>query len=375
MAKAYTPGLKVSSRTTHRARRLLPISGELKVSVGDEVSADEVVAETFMEGDVSPMNISNKLSCAPSEVRGLMIRDEGEKVSKGDPIARSKGIFGMFKSEVPADADGTIEAISDVTGQLMLRGEPIPVQVKAYLAGRVSEVFPGEGCIVENEVALVQGIFGIGGETSGLVKIACSSHTEDLTPEMITADMKDAVIIGGARMSVAAVRKAQEVGARAIVSGGIDDADLRDFLGYDLGVAITGSEKIGITVLITEGFGDIAMAERTHALLVTCEGRMASVNGATQIRAGVMRPEILIPIDPDSASADSSSKGEQGVLEIGTTVRIIRDPYFGMIGTVGSLPPEPHVLGSGSKARVLEVQLKEGGTVVVPRANVELIEG
>ena len=323
MAKAYTPGLKVSSRTTHRARRLLPISGELKVSVGDEVSADEVVAETFMEGDVSPMNISNKLSCAPSEVRELMIRDEGEKVSKGDPIARSKGIFGMFKSEVPADADGTIEAISDVTGQLMLRGEPIPVQVKAYLAGRVSEVFPGEGCIVENEVALVQGIFGIGGETSGLVKIACSSHTEDLTPEMITADMKDAVIIGGARMSVAAVRKAQEVGARAIVSGGIDDADLRDFLGYDLGVAITGSEKIGITVLITEGFGDIAMAERTHELLVTCEGRMASVNGATQIRAGVMRPEILIPIDPDSASADSSSKGEQGVLEIGTTVRII----------------------------------------------------
>ena len=46
-----------------------------------------------------------------------------------------------------------------------------------------------------------------------------------------------------------------------------------------------------------------------------------------------------------------------------------------MIGTVGSLPPEPHVLGSGSKARVLEVQLTEGGTVVVPRANVELIEG
>ena len=89
MAKAYTPGLKVSSRTTHRARRLLPISGELKVEVGDDVSADQVVAETFMEGDVSPMNISNKLSCAPGEVRGLMIRAEGEKVSKGDPYTHN----------------------------------------------------------------------------------------------------------------------------------------------------------------------------------------------------------------------------------------------------------------------------------------------
>ena len=33
MAKAYTPGLKVSARTTHRSRRLLPIQGEVKVSV------------------------------------------------------------------------------------------------------------------------------------------------------------------------------------------------------------------------------------------------------------------------------------------------------------------------------------------------------
>ena len=46
MAKAYTPGLKVSARTTHRSRRLLPIRGEVKVAVGDRVSADDVVAET-----------------------------------------------------------------------------------------------------------------------------------------------------------------------------------------------------------------------------------------------------------------------------------------------------------------------------------------
>ena len=56
MAKAYTPGLKVSARTTHRSRRLLPISGEVKIAAGDTVVASDVVAETFMEGDVVPMN-------------------------------------------------------------------------------------------------------------------------------------------------------------------------------------------------------------------------------------------------------------------------------------------------------------------------------
>ena len=108
---------------------------------------------------------------------------------------------------------------------------------------------------------------------------------------------------------------------------------------------------------------------------LACEGRKGSVNGATQIRAGVMRPEILVPIHEDVEDQPGANKGEQGVLEIGTTIRVIRDPYFGMLGEVASLPPEPQVLGSGSKARVLEVKFPGGDTVVVPRANVELIEG
>jgi hypothetical protein len=55
-------------------------------------------------------------------------------------------------------------------------------------------------------------------------------------------------------------------------------------------------------------------------------------------------------------------------------VRIIRDPHFGLIGKVSALPSEPQVLGSGSKARVLEVHLESGSKVLVPRANVEIIE-
>lgn len=376
MAKAYTPGLKVSERTTHRARRLLPIAGEMKVEQGQTVDAQDIVAETFMDGDISPINIANRLSCSPSDVPSLMLKQVGDKVTKGEKIAESKGIFGMFKSSASADSDGTLETISSGTGQVMIRGASIPVQVKAYLSGKVVEVFPNEGCIVENEVMLVQGIFGVGGETSGLLHCACKSNDEELDADQITPEMKGAVIIGGARATVAALRRAREIGAAAVVSGGIDDADLRDFLGYDLGVAITGSENLGITVVVTEGFGEIAMAKRTFALLSEQEGNLASVNGATQIRAGVMRPEILVPLASGTENDDSSQEaGEGGFLEIGTTVRIIRDPYFGQLGEVSSLPPEPQVLGSGSKARVLEVALAEGGTVVVPRANVELIEG
>lgn len=42
-------------------------------------------------------------------------------------------------------------------------------------------------------------------------------------------------------------------------------------------------------------------------------------------------------------------------------------------GRWADLPTQPQVLGSGSKARVLEVACASGERVTVPRANVELI--
>ncbi len=373
MAKAYTPGLKVAASTSYQAHRVLPIPGTLRVAEGDVVEADTIVAETFMDGDITPLNVANLLSAQPGDIPQLMLKQEGDAVEKDEPIARNKGVFGMFKSECKAPAGGTLETISKATGQVMIRGESIPVQVKAFLPGKVTEVLPEEGVVIENQVTLIQGIFGVGGETSGPIAMACDRFDQRLEASMVDESMRGAIVVGGARVTSEAIARAREVGVAAVVSGGIDDADLKDILGYDLGVAITGTERIGLTVIITEGFGDISMARRTHDLLKARSGDSASVNGATQIRAGVMRPEILIPVG-DAGVSDSAGSTESGVLELGTPVRVIRDPYFGLIGTVASLPEAPQVLGSGSKSRVLEVSLESGEVVTVPRANVELIE-
>ncbi len=374
MSNAFTPGLKVSGRTRHRVRRVLPIAGDVLVAKGEEVEGRTIVARTFMPGDVTPVNVANLLSAPPAEVPGFMLKKEGDAVAVDEIIARTRGIFGMFKAEGRSRVAGTIENISGVTGQVIIRGAPTPVQVQAYLAGTVVEVLPREGVVIESEAALVQGIFGIGGETFGRIRMAGRTPGEELHEDQLSSDRKGAIVIGGARMTASAVRRAQEIGAAAVIAGGIDDADLRDLLGYDLGVAITGSETIGLTLIITEGFGDIAMADRTFRLLASHEGHDAAVNGATQIRAGVMRPEIVIPL-PNAGDGDAPRLLGAGLLQIGTPVRVIRDPHFGLIGRVSALPEQPHVLASGSKARVLEVRFDSGESVVVPRANVELIEG
>ncbi|HTG90505.1 MAG TPA: hypothetical protein VL914_09915 [Vicinamibacterales bacterium] len=371
---AYTPGLKVVAAMRYNVRRLLPISGTVVVKPGDRVEARQVVAETFMPGDISPLNLAKLLSMPPGDVPECMTKKEGERIEPGDVLARTKGIFGKFRQEYKSTIGGTIESISAVTGQVIVRGAPLPVQVKAYLTGQVVEVFPNEGCAIEADVTFVQGIFGIGGETFGPIRIVAKRHDQELTEDLITPDLKDCVAVGGARITAQAIERARKIGVSAIIAGGIDDADLEAVLGYNLGVAITGSERIGLTIVITEGFGEIAMARGTFDLLASRAGDDAAVNGATQIRAGVMRPEIVVPLRPD-ARTGVVSDAVMGRLEIGAPVRVIRDPYFGLIGRVTALPPEPQTLQSGSKARVLEVTFESGEGAIIPRANVELIEG
>lgn len=374
MAQAYTPGLTVTRRTTHRVRRMLPLDGEVLVQRGTEVEPEQIVARTHMPGNVIPVNLANQLCVPAADVPGCMRKQVGDLIEVGELLAETHGLFGWFRTGYLARTGGTLESVSDVTGQIILRGEPRPVQVLAYLGGTVAEVLPRQGVVIEAEVAFIQGIFGVGGEAYGPIRMACTRPDEELSAERITDDMRGAVIVGGARMTGAAIARAVDVGVAAVVSGGMDDQDLRDVLGYDLGVAVTGSEDLGTTLIVTEGFGEIAMARATFELLQSREGDRASVNGATQIRAGVMRPEILIPLTAEEKERISEPEHMAGMLRVGAPVRVIREPYFGRLGEVAALPQEPQVLTSESHARVLEVRFDDGSDAVVPRANVELIE-
>ena len=75
-----------------------------------------------------------------------------------------------------------------------------------------------------------------------------------------------------------------------------------------MGVAITGTENLDTSLVVTEGYGNIKMSERTYNLLKSHDGKFVSINGATQIRAGVIRPEIVIPLRKSEISDLTDSK-------------------------------------------------------------------
>jgi hypothetical protein len=374
MAHAYTPGLKVLKESIVRKTRLLPLKGRLLVKVGDEVTHEMVVAATELPGNVQMVNVAGQLNVDPGDVKESMLKAEGDAIAMGEPIARSKGIFGLFKSTLNSPADGTLESISGVTGQVVLREAPIPVQVDAYIRSRVIEEIPDEGVVIEATAAFIQGIFGIGGERQGEVIVVTESPDQELTESMINESYRGKIIVGGSFLGLAAFRKAMEMEVAGIIVGGFNYEDLKPILGYDLGVAITGGEEIPTSLVVTEGFGRINITQRSFDLLKSHEGKVASLNGATQIRAGVIRPEVIIPIDKSQRSGVDLSKAGALGIDSGSLVRIIRAPYFGRLGRVKSLPPELTTMESGTLVRIAEVDLEDGDTVQIPRANLEMVE-
>ena len=306
MAHAYTPGLRVSAHTKLRKTRRLPLAGELAVRLGDRVARDQVVARTELPGDAVTQNLVNRLGVTAADLPHYMLKQEGDPVREGEPLAETRPWIKWFKTVVPAETDGVVESISSVTGQVLLRKPPSSVEIPAFVDGAVVEELPGEGVVVETEGAYVQGIFGVGGERWGPLRVLSQAHDEPLRAGQIDERCRGAVLVAGGIAGIEALEKAAGAGAAGVIAGGIHDRDLKELLGYDLGVAITGAEDIGTTVIVTEGFGEIAMARNTFDILRSCDGMQASISGATQIRAGVQRPEIIIPSpspDPPEATA------------------------------------------------------------------------
>ncbi len=371
MGDAYTPGLCVTPSTLVRKTRRLPLVGKVLVGVGDRVRAQDVVARTELPGRVHLLNFANILGLLPDEVESDLRVKLGAEIRKGQLLAEHRSLFGLIRNRVVSPIDGTLESVSKVTGQAVLREPPQPVEVRAYVDGAIVEVIEAEGVVVETRAAMAQGIFGLAGEVNAELVMVASSPEDVLDAAALRPEHKGKIAVGGSQVTLAGFRRAIELGVAGIGAGGIAYQDSRELLGYVGGVAVTGTEELGTTLVVTEGFGKIAMARATFELLASHAGETASLNGATQIRAGVIRPEVVIPLQKERGAA---IEREQGGLTVGRSVRCIRAPYFGRIGRITELPIELVKMPSETMVRVLEVELDGREKVVLPRANVEVIE-
>jgi hypothetical protein len=249
LGSAYTPGLKVSGRTTIEKLRRLPLKGTVLVREGDVVTPDTVVARTELPGIMQTVKLAEKMGVEPTEVVEALQVKLGDRIEKGTMLAQRKGLFGLFKSEYKSEVEGVVEMISEHTGHIGIRQPPTPIEKDAYIRGTVSQVIPNEGVIVRCSGALVQGIFGVGGERQGTITTVVAAPSETLGEGALNETHCGKIVVGGSNVSGDGMRRAASIGVIGIVVGGVVDRELIDYLrgalndpAFDIGVAITGQE-------------------------------------------------------------------------------------------------------------------------------------
>ena len=369
-----TPSLQVIRSTTLRRIRELPVPGDITVKIGDKVKANDTIGQAQLAGELIILRAPEKMGIEPFEVINGLKVTQGEAVKRDQVLCEHSGLFGLFRTIFRSPTDGIVELIAERTGHIAVRLASTPIECDAYISGTVVAVKDKSSATIESKASFIQGIFGVGGERYGPLNVLAVTPDTILTPEHLPVDVKGQIIVGGMAPTIETLRRASEGGAVGLIVGSIDDRALEGYLGYDLGIALTGDEEVSMTIIITEGFGRLAIAKRTLDLLSSLNGRTASINGATQVRAGALRPEIIVAEDRTLVrGAAGQPEEEPASLEVGRQVRLIRVPYFGETATVIELPHSAQTISTGAVARVLRARLQDGREVVVPRANVELI--
>lgn len=259
-----------------------PVRGEVTQI---EASGKMIIMREIQDYDGRPhvVDVAGKLDIKPGHIKAYMKFQKGDFIEIGRIIAQntSQGRFLVAK----ATSTGMLKKIDTKKGTVTIQYHITPIPLRSFVSGKVSRVKENLGVEITGQGTTLYGIIGFGGEASG--KILLSSREPD-------SSAKAKIVVTFNPVDEAFLRKAAEAGVAGLIAPSIHNADWVQFYGEEIGVALTGDEQIPFTLILTEGFGRFAMNERYRSFFEAAAGKLASLSGRTQIRAGVTRPSVIV---------------------------------------------------------------------------------
>jgi hypothetical protein len=352
----YPPITRVTPATTIRRERILPVQGEVLVNPGAHVDPMSVVARAEVPGRYYILNVAQALRISPDAADKYIRPRPGQTVKARQVVAGRRVSLGLIPRLVRAPQAGVVIAVGG--GRVLLETVGEPIEIRAYLPGTVVNVIPKMGALIETTGALIQGLWGVGGESFGVLRMLAEQPNQPLQAKSIDVSCHGAVLVGGSTMDQEALQQALELQVRGVVIGSLSPTLLEM------------AQRMPFPIIATEGLGQAPMAHPIFHLLQTNAGREAAINGHTQPRRATIRPEIIIPLPAESAPP-APSRGRP--LDVGVRVRVTRGPMRGTVGTVRHLPARPLELETGARVWGAVVAFENQGEQPVPYFNLELL--
>ncbi|MCC7358619.1 MAG: hypothetical protein IT317_04030 [Anaerolineales bacterium] len=354
------PTSHVTLLATLRRERLLPLAGDVIAQARQRVEAADVVAHTFVADRHHLVDVGRKLGLPDDQADSALVKQDGDLVKQGEPIAVRKTALGLRKLTARSPADGRLVAAAG--GKALVAAISKPFELRAGIPGQVVTILQSRGVVLETTGALLEGVWGNGREDSAPLRLLGDSPTSTLTAALVDMNLRGALLACGQLADPAVLKTVADVRPRGLIVGGLAPG------------LVAQVRRLDFPLLVVEGFGQRGFSAPAYALLKSNAWREAWLNAIVWDRFSGKRPELIVPLPSPSAPPPAPAQGE--ALAVGKRVRVLRGREAGKIGAVLELGETPVLIASGLRVRVARVMLEGGpaGGSAVPFANLELLE-
>ncbi len=253
--KTYVVVIKTfASPVSGTIERILP-DGTVVVREKQEHAARLHSVNVIRELQVHPENVERCLKCEP-----------GQEIEKEQVLAATGPVTSRGSRFCRSPVRGRVREINLEYGSILIEPLLEELDLNAWLPGRVEDV-SDRGCTIVNTGTTVQGVWGNDRRTHGII-----DNSEIKPGHVMICDTANRELLA----------QMQSARAAGLIVGGIHLEDI-------------DKVKPDFAVVVTDGFGVNSISGALRTLLVSCEGRLACIDAATQLRAGVKRPQVIIP--------------------------------------------------------------------------------
>ncbi len=250
-----------------------PVKGILEYI--SPASGKIVIRERVEKEDIGPftVNCSKELNVSPNVIRNIMKKKVGNRVEKNGIIIKYSTWQSFMEKACRSPIFGEIIDIDYDAGNVTIRRPAEIIELVSHTSGIVKNIIDNRGAYIEFEGTVIKGKFGFGGERYGILG-------------------KDIIIINKKLSRKEYDRYKDKL--NGIITSSIDVGEFENIFGNDIKKGISREKKGLPTIILMTGFGDMKIDNETFNLLESNTGKYIMVDGRTQIRAGVKRPEIII---------------------------------------------------------------------------------
>ncbi|MCD6328752.1 MAG: glutamate mutase L [Candidatus Cloacimonetes bacterium] len=232
------------------------------------------------------VKIAKELKINPKHIKGYLKKREGDFVETYEPLASR--LEKDFSHVIHAPTSGVITNIDTQKGTVTIQYKNEPYHIYANVSGKVINVEENLSATIQYTGSRLHGIIGFGGERTNNMLIL---HDPILDNKV---KYHDKIIICFNKITYDFIKICAEKDVAGVIAPSIDNKDLVEFLGEEIGVALTGNESIPFPIILTEGFGNFRMNAVFETFFKEHQNKKIYMNGHTQIRAGVVRPQIIV---------------------------------------------------------------------------------